>query len=154
MNHGARGGPGARGEAAGGLAAGDLTGRVTGLVIKIHRTAGPGRLGQIYEDCLCHEMALNGLAFQRQVELSLIYDSVRLPRAYQIDIVGGETVILEIKSIEYSPPFRQYVVSAPSGNTARSVIHGGRSRQGPSQRDWLPQTTGGTRREASAASTP
>jgi hypothetical protein len=55
MNHGARGGPGARGEPVGGLAAGDLTGRVIGLAIKVHKTVGPGRLEQIYEGCLCHE---------------------------------------------------------------------------------------------------
>ena len=42
MNHGARGVPGARGETVGGLAAGDLTGRVIGLAIKVHKTVGPG----------------------------------------------------------------------------------------------------------------
>jgi hypothetical protein len=83
MNHRGRGGPGARGEPVGGLAAGELTGRVPGLAIKVQKTVGPGLLKQIYADCLCHEsrygrpvtgvptaieMALNGLAFQRQVE--------------------------------------------------------------------------------------
>jgi GxxExxY protein len=122
MNRGARGVPGAHGEAAGGLAAGDLTGRLIGLAIKVHKTVGPGLLEQIYEDCLCHEsrqgrpetgvptaieMALNGLTFQRQVELSLIYDGVRLPGAYRVDIVAGETVILEIKSIEQILPVHE-----------------------------------------------
>jgi GxxExxY protein len=100
MNHGARGVPGARGEAGGGLAAGDLTGRVIGLAIKVHKTVGPGLLEQIYEDCLCHEKTLHGLTVQRQVKLPLIYNGVRLPHAYRTDIVVGETVVLEIKSIE------------------------------------------------------
>jgi GxxExxY protein len=107
MNHGARGVLGARGEAVGGLAAGDLTGLVIGLAIKVHKTVGPGLLEQIYEDCLCHEMALNGLGFQRQIELTLIYDGVRLPRAYKADIVVAETVILEIKSIEHILPVHE-----------------------------------------------
>jgi GxxExxY protein len=88
-------------------AAGDLTGRVIGLAIKVHKTVGPGFLEQIYEDCLCHEMVLSGLRFQRQVELSLIYDGVRLPRAYRTDIVAGETVILEIESIEHILPVHE-----------------------------------------------
>jgi hypothetical protein len=70
MNHGARGVPGARGEAIGGLAAGDLT----------------------------------GLRFQRRVELSLIDDGARLPRADRADTEIGETVILEIKSTEHVLP--------------------------------------------------
>jgi GxxExxY protein len=52
-------------------------------------------------------MVLNSLAFRRQVELSLIYDGVRLPRADRADIVVGETVILEIKSIEHILPVHE-----------------------------------------------
>jgi GxxExxY protein len=104
MNRGDRGVPGGRG---GSLTAGDLTGRVIGLAIKVHKAVGPGLLEQIYEDCLCHEMMVNGLALQRQVELALIYDGVRLPRAYRADIVVEETVIIEVKSIELILPVHE-----------------------------------------------
>ena len=107
MNHGARGVLGARGETVGGLAAGDLTGRVIGLAIKVHKTVGPGLLEQIYEDCLCHEKTLHGLTGQRQVKLPLIYNGVRLPHACRTDIVAGETVVLEIKSIERILPVHE-----------------------------------------------
>jgi PD-(D/E)XK nuclease superfamily len=80
MNRGGHGALGARGEVDNGLTAGDLTGQVIGLAIKVHKTVGPGLLEQVYADCLCHELPLHGLTFQRQVELSLIYDGVRLPR--------------------------------------------------------------------------
>jgi PD-(D/E)XK nuclease superfamily len=79
VNHGGREGLGGRGEAVDGLTAGDLTGRVIGLAIKVHRTVGPALLEQVYEECLCHEMARAGLMFQRQVELPLVYGGVRLP---------------------------------------------------------------------------
>jgi GxxExxY protein len=88
---------------AGGPAAGDLTGRMIGLAIKVHKTVGPERLERIYADCLCHEMALNGLTLQRQAGSSLIGDGVRPPRADRTDIVDGETVILKIESIEHIP---------------------------------------------------
>jgi GxxExxY protein len=107
MNHGGRGGLGGRGEAIGGLAAGDLTGLVIGLAIKVHKAVGPGLLEQVYEECLCHEMTLNGLAFRRQVELPLIYGGVRLPRAYRADIIVEEEVIVEVKSIEQILPVHE-----------------------------------------------
>lgn len=87
------------------LTEGDMSGRVIGLAIKVHKAVGPGLLEAVYEDCLCHEMTLSGLAFQRQVELSLVYDGVRLPRAYRADIVVEDTVLLEIKSAKHSAPF-------------------------------------------------
>jgi GxxExxY protein len=101
MNHGARGVPGARGEAAGGLAAGYSTGGIIRLAIKVHKTLGLD-VSSRFMRIAC---ALNGLGFQRQVELSLIDDGVRLPRAYRADIVVGEIVILEIKSIDRSCRF-------------------------------------------------
>jgi GxxExxY protein len=107
MNHGGREDPGGRGEAVDGLTGGDLTGRVIGLAIKVHRTIGPGLLKQVYAECLCHEMALAGLMFQRQVELPLIYGGVRLPRAYRADIIVEEGVIVEVKSIEQILPVHE-----------------------------------------------
>ncbi len=107
MNHGERGVLGGRGEGETGLAAGDTTGRVIGLAIRVHKTVGPGLLEQVYVDCLCLEMARNGIVFQRQVELPLIYDGIRLPRAYRADIVVEESVILEIKSIEKILPVHE-----------------------------------------------
>ncbi len=99
--------PGGRGEEETGLAAGDLTGRVIGLAIKVHKTVGPGLLEQIYVDCLCLEMERTGIVFQRQVELPLIYDGIRLPRAYRADIVVEDSIILEMKSIEQILPVHE-----------------------------------------------
>jgi GxxExxY protein len=107
MHHGERGAREGRGEEEGGLVAGDVTGRVIGLAIKVHKTVGPGLLEQVYEDCLCLELSGGGLAFQRQVELPLIYNGVRLPRAYRADIIVEESIVLEIKSIEQILPVHE-----------------------------------------------
>ena len=101
MNHGGRG------EEETGLAVGDITGRVIGLAIKVHKAVGPGLLEQVYVDCLYPEMERNGITFQRQVEFPLIYDGVRLSMAYRADIVVEESIILEIKSIEQILPVRE-----------------------------------------------
>lgn len=97
MHHRERGVPGGRGE---GLAEGELTGRVIGLAIKVHKTVGPGLYENIYEDCLGLELSRAGLRFQRQVELPLVYEGVRFERSYRADIIVEETIIIEIKSIE------------------------------------------------------
>ena len=52
-------------------------------------------------------MAISGLTFQRQAELYLVYDGIRLPRAYRADIAVEDTVILEIKSIEQILPVHE-----------------------------------------------
>ena len=107
MHHGGREGLGGRGEGVGALAAGDLTRQIIGLAIKVHRTVGPGLLEQVYQDCLCHEMTLAGVSFRRQVALSLVYDGVRLPRAYRADIIVEDNIILEIKAIEQILPVHE-----------------------------------------------
>src|ERR1700679_3076029 len=85
----------------------EVTNRVIGLAIKVHRTVGPGLLEQVYEDCLGFELARSGLRFERQVKLPLIYEGVRFDRAYRADFIVEAAVILEIKSIENILPVHE-----------------------------------------------
>ena len=87
--------------------ASDPTRQVIGLGIKIHRILGAGLLEEVYEECLCWELAQAGLSFTRQVALPLVYEGVRLPRAYRADIIIGDSVILEIKSVETITPVHE-----------------------------------------------
>jgi GxxExxY protein len=105
MHRGGDGGSGGRGEE--GLTAGDMTGRVIGLAIKIHKTVGPGLYENVYEDCLGLELSRAGLRFERQVELPLIYEGVRFERTYRADLIVEDTVLIEIKSIESILPIHE-----------------------------------------------
>jgi hypothetical protein len=49
-----------------------LSGQIIGSAIEVHRTLGPGLLESAYEACLCHELRLRGLGFERQVELKSV----------------------------------------------------------------------------------
>jgi GxxExxY protein len=84
-----------------------MTGRVVGLAIKVHKTVGARLFERVYEDCLGFELSGAGLRFERQVKLPLIYEGVCFERAYRADILVEETIILEIKSIEYTPPVHE-----------------------------------------------
>ncbi len=78
----------------------ELTERIIGAAIEVHRHLGPGLLESAYQECLCHELQLNGLRFQRQVALPVKYKSLRLDCAYRLDLLVEDTVIVEIKAIE------------------------------------------------------
>jgi GxxExxY protein len=75
----------------------EVTNRVIGLAIKVHRTVGPGLFEQVYEDYLGFELERAGLRFQRQVKLPLIYEGMRFERGYRAYLTVQESVLLEIK---------------------------------------------------------
>jgi GxxExxY protein len=105
MNHREGGVAGARGDVE--LEAGDLTGRIIGMAIKVHKTTGPGLFEQFYEDCLGVELSRAGLRFQRQVVIPAIYEGVRFERGYRIDLIVEESVLVEIKSIDAIFPIHE-----------------------------------------------
>ena len=79
----------------------DLTEQIIGSAIEVHRGLGPGLLESAYEECLCHELYLRGLKFQRQLPLPVEYKGVYLDCGYRIDIIVENAVILELKCVEH-----------------------------------------------------
>ena len=65
----------------------DLTEKIIGCAIKVHRILGPGLLESAYEVCLVHELKKSGLRAERQVPLPIVYDGIELDACYQLDIV-------------------------------------------------------------------
>ena len=82
----------------------ELTEKIIGAAIEVHRTLGPGLLESAYEECLCRELNLCGLAFQRQVELPVEYKGVKLDCGYRLDLIVQDEVILELKCVENAIP--------------------------------------------------
>ena len=82
----------------------ELTKDIIGAAIEVHRTLGPGLLESAYEECLCHELHLRGLDFQRQVALPVKFKGINLDCGYRIDIVVKDAVILELKCVEHLLP--------------------------------------------------
>ena len=82
------------------LVDGDLTEQVIGAAINVHRALGPGLLESTYEECLCHELDLAGIEFQRQVPLPVLYKAVRLECGYRLDLIVEGRLIVELKTAE------------------------------------------------------
>jgi GxxExxY protein len=85
----------------------ELTERVIGAAIEVHRALGPGLLESAYEECLCHELQLRGISFQRQVPLPVSYKGVRLDCGYRIDLIVENILVLELKCIEHVLPIHE-----------------------------------------------
>ncbi len=85
----------------------DLTRRIIGLAMRVHRRLGPGLLESVYERCLCHELDKAGLPFQRQVSLPVLYDDMPLDCGYVADVIVDGRVILELKAAERVLPLHK-----------------------------------------------
>ena len=84
-----------------------LTEQIIGAAIEVHRILGPGLLESAYEECLCHELHLRGLKFERQVSLPVAYKDVKLDCGYRLDIVVQDEIILELKCIDHVLPLHE-----------------------------------------------
>lgn len=82
----------------------ELTEKVIGAAIEVHRALGPGLLESAYEECLAHEMGLRGLRFDRQMPLPVTYKGVNLDCGYRLDFLVENAVVLELKAVESIVP--------------------------------------------------
>jgi GxxExxY protein len=85
----------------------DLTEKIIGAAIEVHRALGPGLLESAYEECLCRELHLRGIPFQRQVPLPVEYKGVKLDCGYRLDLIVQDAVILELKCVEHILPVHE-----------------------------------------------
>ena len=84
-----------------------ITEKIIGCAISVHRVLGPGLLESAYEECLCYELSQANLKFERQVALPVIYKGVKLDCGYRMDIVVENSVIVEIKAVERILPVHE-----------------------------------------------
>jgi GxxExxY protein len=78
----------------------DGTSRVVAALIEVHRHVGPGLLESTYESCVSHELALNGIAHQRQVPIPLLYKGALIDCGYRLDLVIEQRIVVELKAVE------------------------------------------------------
>jgi len=78
----------------------ELTDAIIGAAMEVHRTLGPGLLESTYEMCLCRELSIRGITFERQVPIPVEYKGVKLDCGYRADIVVDETILIEIKEVD------------------------------------------------------
>jgi len=78
----------------------DISGKIIGCAIEVHKSLGPGLLENAYQEFLHYELINSGLKVEKQKPLPLVYKEVRLDAGYRLDLIVEEKVIIEVKSIE------------------------------------------------------
>jgi GxxExxY protein len=78
----------------------ELSNRVIGCAIEVHRALGPGLLESTYEQCLAHELKLAGIPFKLQWPVPVEYKTIHLDCGYRLDILIDDVLIVELKSVE------------------------------------------------------
>ena len=75
------------------------TGRVLDSALRVHSNVGPGLLESAYEACLAYELRERGCVVATRVQLPVIYKSQRIDKAYQVDMLVDDVVIVELKTV-------------------------------------------------------
>jgi len=78
----------------------ELTGKVIGCAIEVHRNLGPGLLESVYERCLSSELSANNIHHDVQKELPIKYKHTDFDCGYRIDLLIEDKLIVELKSVE------------------------------------------------------
>ena len=84
-----------------------LSSKIIGAAIEVHRALGPGLLESSYQKCLCHELRLRGLSFEDEKPLPLVYKGEKLDCGYKMDLVVENAIIVELKSCEKLKPIHK-----------------------------------------------
>ena len=77
-----------------------LSNKIIGIAIDVHRNLGPGLLESAYKEALCYKIAQNGFFVEKEKPMPLIYEEVKLDIGYRIDILIENKLVLELKSVE------------------------------------------------------
>ncbi len=77
-----------------------ISSKIIGASLKVHKALGPGLLENAYEECLVYELSKSGLKIEKQKSLPLVYEEIKLQSGYRVDILVENKVIIEVKSVE------------------------------------------------------
>ncbi|MCK5392788.1 MAG: GxxExxY protein, partial [Candidatus Omnitrophica bacterium] len=78
----------------------ELSNKVIGFAIEVHRNLGPGLLESTYEKCLARELTLENIPFKVQYPLPIEYKGIKLDCGYRIDLLIDDNLIVELKSVD------------------------------------------------------
>lgn len=84
-----------------------LTERVIGAAIEVHRALGPGLLESTYEACLAFELLQLEFTVERQKALPIVYKNIQVDQGYRIDLLVNDILIIELKAVEAITPVHE-----------------------------------------------
>jgi GxxExxY protein len=85
----------------------ELTDKIIGAAIEVHKVLGPGLLESAYQVCMEHESKLRKIPYERLVDLHLNYKGIDLDAGYVMDLIYDKRVIVELKAVEQVIPVHE-----------------------------------------------
>ena len=85
----------------------DLTEKIIGAAIEVHRYWGPGLIESVYEKSLARELELQGIEYERQVDLKLDYKGAEVGAGLRLDLIVQGKVIVELKVVKDFDPIHK-----------------------------------------------
>ena len=79
----------------------ELSNKVLGCALEVHRQLGPGLLESAYEQCVAYELSRANVPFRVQVELPVVYKQIQLDCGYRLDLLVDDRLIVELKSVDH-----------------------------------------------------
>ncbi len=78
----------------------EISKKIIGCAIEVHKQLGPGLLESAYQECLYYELKQAGLKIKKEKPMPIVYKEVKLDHGYRIDLLVEEKVVIEIKTVE------------------------------------------------------
>jgi len=85
----------------------EITQKIIGCAIEVHKNLGPGLLESAYEECLAFDLTKAGLSIKRQQPVPVVYRDIKLDCGYRIDILVEKCVVIELKVVDEFNPVHQ-----------------------------------------------
>lgn len=85
----------------------DLSYKIVGCAITVHKALGPGLLESVYEECLKYELEQQGFYVKQQVKVPVVYKEISMDVALRLDLLVNDTIVVELKAIENILPVHE-----------------------------------------------
>ncbi len=84
-----------------------LSKKIIGCAIEVHRELGPGLLESAYEQCLAHELTLQGIPYERQKPMPVSYKGILIDCGYRLDLLVDRKIVVELKAVAAIEPIHE-----------------------------------------------
>ena len=88
----------------------ELTYKIIGCAIEVHKHLGPGLLESVYEKCFIHELGLKGLHYRSQQKVTVNYKDIYLDAELRYDVLVENLILVELKSMDGILPIHEAIV--------------------------------------------
>lgn len=89
-----------------------LAREIVNIAFRIHKELGPGLLESVYEKCFCYELMKRSIVYDRQKQVPIIYNTLKIDDGLRLDLLINNLIIIELKAQEiYHPIWEAQLIS-------------------------------------------